>query len=197
MVWSSKSPSSVSPSIPCTGSPFPPRGPAGRFPRFIGYYWLLGLPVVHRVCLGSTAPVPRFVSFARRYRPSGGDDGISQVPGEPSRACRLLRPRQVREPGLRAMPDFSTHGCCLSLVDGLGSRIYHFRGSITRPSRSLSTLRSQGCPLSPRKTRFRLVALLRRSGFEPAGFLREVSVMSSSTCHPPHPSFAWRTHDLS
>jgi hypothetical protein len=40
----------------------------------------------------------------------------------------------------------------------------NFRGSITRPWHSLSTLRSEGHP-SPRKTRFRLPARLCRAGF--------------------------------
>ncbi len=44
-----------------------------------------------------------------------------------------------------------------------------FRGSITRPSVSLSTLRRRPYGMSPRKTRFRLVASLCRAGFVPAG----------------------------
>jgi hypothetical protein len=39
-----------------------------------------------------------------------------------------------------------------------------FRGSIARPGHSLSTLRSES-HLSPRKTRFRLLAKLCRAGF--------------------------------
>src|SRR5262249_3255339 len=51
-------------------------------------------------------------------------------------------------------------------------------GTTARPVHSLSTLRSQGRPLSPRKTRFRLVTSLGRTGFEPAGLHREVSLIS-------------------
>jgi hypothetical protein len=45
-----------------------------------------------------------------------------------------------------------------------------FRGSFTRPSASLSTLRRRPYGIGPRKTRFRLVANLCRAGFSPAGF---------------------------
>jgi hypothetical protein len=44
-----------------------------------------------------------------------------------------------------------------------------FRGSIARPPTSLSTLRRRPYEISPRKTRFRLVANLCRAGFSPAG----------------------------
>lgn len=44
-----------------------------------------------------------------------------------------------------------------------------FRGSITRPQPSLSTLRRRPCGISPRKTRLQLVASLCRAGFAPAG----------------------------
>jgi hypothetical protein len=44
-----------------------------------------------------------------------------------------------------------------------------FRGSFTRPSASLSTLRRRPYGIYPRKTRFRLVASLCRAGFSPAG----------------------------
>ena len=59
-----------------------------------------------------------------------------------------------------------------------------------RPTRSLFTLRSRR-RRRPRKTRFRLVALLGRTGFEPAGLQCEVSafyVIASSS-----PKLSWRT----
>src|SRR6185436_9633895 len=53
-----------------------------------------------------------------------------------------------------------------------------FRGSITRPVRSLSTLRSSDCSdRTPRKTRFPLAANLGGTGFSPAGLLQEVSTL--------------------
>ncbi len=99
--WGSKSPASFPPTVPLTGSPFPPPGPSGGFPGFSGTKrssdFLPSLP-------------PRFVAFARRYQarslvrsvdverygPTGldtltgcpvrlvaGDVRTSQVPGKP------------------------------------------------------------------------------------------------------------------
>ncbi len=57
--WSPVSPPSFPRTLPCSGAPFPPRGPSGWFPRFFG-------PVKHSDFL---PPLPRyFVSFASRYR---------------------------------------------------------------------------------------------------------------------------------
>src|SRR5205823_8673682 len=53
-----------------------------------------------------------------------------------------------------------------------------FRGSITRPVRSLSTLRSSDySDRTPRKTRFPLAATLGGAGLSPAGLLQEVSTL--------------------
>ena len=58
-LWSSMSPPSFPRTFPCSGAPFPPRGPSGWFPRFCG-------TVKHSDFL---PPFPRcFVSFAARYR---------------------------------------------------------------------------------------------------------------------------------
>ena len=61
-------------------------------------------------------------------------------------------------------------GCCLPFsprrrlpdIQSLGAQL-------PRPAHSLSTLRSAGCPLAPRKTRFRWGATLYRVGFGPTG----------------------------
>ena len=55
----SNSRSSVPPTVPCPGAPFPPQGPLGRFPRFKGN-------MRHSDCLPPVSP--RFVAFAWRYR---------------------------------------------------------------------------------------------------------------------------------
>ncbi len=115
--------------------------------------------------------VPRVGSTRR------GEDEVSQVPGDPSAACRGPRSRQSRGAlviGLRP-PSASSSPSARATRRPL--RLASFRDSIARPARSLSTLRRQGCPLSRRKTRFRLVTFLRRSGLEPAGIHHEVSVM--------------------
>lgn len=86
--------------------------------------------------------------------------------------------------------------CCHRAVDADDPmRRSEFRGSITRPPRSLSTLRdfpSRSRGRGPRKTRFQLVANLCWAGFEPAGLLRKVS---ACTCYMASslPRLAWRT----
>jgi hypothetical protein len=58
-LWSSVSPPSFPRTCPCSGASFPPRGPLGWFPRFLG-------TTKHSDFL---PPLPRhFVSFAQRYR---------------------------------------------------------------------------------------------------------------------------------
>lgn len=53
-----------------------------------------------------------------------------------------------------------------------------FRGSITQPARSLSTLRSSDySDRTPRKTRFPPAANLIGTGLSPAGLLQEVSTL--------------------
>jgi hypothetical protein len=65
----------------------------------------------------------------------------------------------------------------------------NFRGSITRPWHSLSTLRSEGHP-SPRKTRFRLLGQALPGGIRsPAGFQRKVSEFRVSSSSP---ELSWR-----
>ncbi len=109
----SMSRSSVPPTVPCPGAPFPPQGPLGRFPRFSG-------TMRHSDCLPSISP--RFVAFAWRYRPaptrplpsSGGAPRIGLgfdhrspdrtretettsppgFPGNPSCACHGRGPRR-------------------------------------------------------------------------------------------------------
>lgn len=115
-------------------------------------------------------------------------------------ACPALRPRWV--PDARPV---RRRDCCLpQLAQRRPSHQGGSRGSITRPTPSLSTLRS-GPHDPPRKTRFRLVANLDRTGFPPAGLLQKVSelcsfayIISSSfpRLHLAHaistPTFQWR-----
>jgi hypothetical protein len=111
------------------------------------------------------------------------------------RTRRVLRPRWGQVAlviGLAALlsvrPDVAfrrSHGVGPhdSSISGLNLLGSHF---------PLSTLRSQGRPLSPRKTRFRLVT------FPWPGRVRTCKVPSSgfnhgSTWHPPPPGLSWRT----
>ena len=87
-----------------------------------------------------------------------GRKEASQVPGGPSRTCPALRPRRVHLPLAR-----SGRRCCLPPCQRRRHPRVDFRGSITRPMRSLSTLHGDGHP-PPRKTRFRLGTSLGRAG---------------------------------
>jgi len=136
------SPSSFPRSSPLLGARFPPRGPVGMVPPLRRYYQALRLLPAHPASLGSP----------RSAVPRGGGVQISQVPGESLPACRDLRPRwsgdaQVGRAAPWCLPCFQARRLPQERL---------FRGSITRPTGSLSTLRSYGRP-HPRKTRFRLV----------------------------------------
>ncbi len=83
--------------------------------------------------------------------------------------------------------------CCLPKM-GLrrSSPELPFRGSITRPTDSLSTLRSPGRP-GPRKTRYRPVRPdLAGRDFHPLGFKASFK-RSSLHLHSLAPGFSWRT----
>jgi hypothetical protein len=71
-----------------------------------------------------------------------GGEGASQVPGGPPRSCPALRPRRDRTRQAIAAPRRGLP----SLSQRRLPRFQRFRGSITRPVRSLSTLRSPGRP---------------------------------------------------
>jgi len=69
-----------------------------------------------------------------------------------------------------------------------------FRGSITRPVRSLSTLRSSDySDRTPRKNRFPLAANLGGAGLSPAGLLQEVSTLCSTHIVSSSSKLSWRT----
>ena len=203
-LWSAVSPPSFPRTFPCAGALFPPRGPSGRFPRFLG-------TTKHSEFL---TPIPRcFVPFASRYRrcalgfaPAGarhhvrgpgiihriphnrffdGDDRTSQVPGGPHYERALLS-----DPG-----GTSALGYCRALVlssakwtastpatntnfgaqsHGPLTRCLRFAGWITPP---------------PRKTRFRMAGQPFRAGL----ITRWVQTKGFRSSHPPFPSFTWRT----
>src|SRR4051812_45637272 len=157
----SVSPPSVPPAVSWPGASFPPRGPEGRSPRLIG--------TIRRS--ESPPPIPpRFVAFARRYpgrtrvslpgppdAPAAGlelvtrylppgncreDDGASQVPGEP-RCGRAL----LSDPGgIADARPLRRRDAAFRPFNNVGPAKGIFRGSITRPVHSLSTLRSPGHP---------------------------------------------------
>jgi hypothetical protein len=111
-----------------------------------------------------------------------GDGGISQVPRQPlCEHALLFDPGGPSASGHCDAPDVAFRA-----VDGVGPHSVTFRGSITLPVRSLSTLRSSDhSDGTPRKTRFPLAAKLVGTGLSPglspAGLLKEVSTLCSNS----------------
>ena len=107
--------------------------------------------------LVSRDPHRRFLGRRWRDLPGSWSNPSSRMP------CSLT-PVELLVPGhfgTGVLPPFET--------TRTASTTRTFRGSIARPSTSLSTLRRRPYEISPRKTRFRLVASLCRAGFAPAG----------------------------
>jgi len=199
------SPPSFPPSVPCSGAPFPPQGPPGCVPLLQRYYEALRLPddlharlrFLRQRATTATRPslpresgahLPRAWAFFRL--PSGHFDVESSAPPrfleDPlvcvPRSQTPARPQDLACFGPGLLPSATRTASALATIQ-------IFRGSITRPTYSLSTLRSPGCPGTTQDS-LPAGGLLCRAGFEPAGSLREVSAPTSL---PPHPSFAWRT----
>ena len=158
-------PTSDRPSLPAS---FRPRVPPCA--RLFGSPWKVGTPFRKRGCLGC--------GFPNHYA-DGGNDRISQVPGGP--------PVHMPCSQTPAETHWSGHYDPWVLPSGLTARrttsasaSWTYRGSITRPMHSLSTLRSAGRPV-PRKTRFWLLASFARWGWIPTGSHCKVS---GCLCHP-------------
>jgi len=100
--------------------------------------------------------------------------------GNPLCLCPALRPRRD---GTRQA--FTTRPRGPRSDHDEGSRVDGFRGSITRPGHSLSTLRRVGRPTTTQDSLSATGQVL-PDGLSPAGFHRKVSATSS---HPPFPSF--------
>ena len=136
---------------------------------------------------------PRFVSFAWRYRgcarrfaptgcgrpllrawtfghpvPSRGSStetsGFSQVPG---RTSWCTCPGRIPRGTLDARPLSAPRVLPSARPTASAPRSVDSRGWLPRPAHSLSTLRSDGLPRRPRKTRFRWVANPCRVGLAP------------------------------
>ncbi len=116
----------VSVIFPSVGSvsrrPFPPRGPSGRFPRFIGYYELLGRLAIRR---------GRFVSFALALPRLSA----RRRPGLPGSWGALPVHAPLCDPGGTAAPDHRALALPLQrddvafrYFDGVGSHDTLFSG---------------------------------------------------------------------
>lgn len=134
----------------------------------------------HRAGVVSCRGFPNRVSVSGRY-------GTSHVPGEPPcRHAPLFDPGGTFKPGrlgFQVLPSgYKTTSA---------STLRSFRGSITRPACSLSTLRSLGRPTTTQDSVPAASQLCRGRLATPwvplQGFRLPMSYL------PPRPSFAWRT----
>ena len=196
------SPPSFPRTFPCSGALFPPRGPSGRFPRFLG-------TVEHSDFLPSFPR--RFVSFASRYRrcASGfapadarrstlGPGVIYRIPQTGSSTETTGPPRFLEDPIMYVPCSPTPAGplrsataalrCCLPQSErcrlpplhnfeaqshGLPIRCLRFAGWIAPP---------------PRKTRFRMVGHPFRAELTLCWVPAEGFRLQRSY-HPPSPSF--------
>ena len=199
------SPSSVPSTGPSHDISFPPQGLLEvRIPLLLRYYEMFRRPIarfdslrfpslldtLHALAFRSRRrQVPRRRAggfcFSRRFPPCGfiskGNDRASHVPGEPPvpMPCSPT-PAGRNASGLydaSARPPFRPRRRLLTSTV--------FRGSITRPGHSLSTLRRVGRPTTTQDSLSATGQVL-PDGLSPAGFHRKVSATSS---HPPFPSF--------
>lgn len=101
--------------------------------------------------------------------------------GCPSCTCPALRPRR----SLGAHDRRALRYCLPRNQPRRPPRASAFRGSITRPMHSLSTLRGYGRPHAARKTRFRLVINLYRAARSFQNEIRRAPSESFCDVHPP------------
>ena len=193
------SPASFPPAVSWPGAPFPPRGPSGRFPRFTG--------TMRRS--DSLPPVPpRFVAFAWRY-PGCTRVSLPRPPSAPPRAWSWSPGSSGRDLPRRRQDLPGSWGTPVNVPCSptpAGPRTPGHCGAATRPSVTSTTsapasshfgAQSHG-PLTrclrfaarvtpaPRKTRFRPLARLYRTGL----VTRRVPTKGFRvTSLPPFPSF--------
>ena len=82
-------------------------------------------------------------------------------------------------------------GAAFRSFNGVGSHEQYFRGSVTRPARSLSTLRRRGHPTSTQDS-LPAAGQLCRAGLA----TRRVPMRGFKSSYPPRPGFAWRNERL-
>jgi len=194
-------PSFVPPLVPPTVASFPPRGPVGPVPPLQRYCETIRHPGAHfaalrflRLAIPSLRPRFRVSRGGRTQRPRAW----SCSPGIPTRLLKMETtglPRFLEsphadmpcssDPGGTFMPGQTRHvGAAFRSFKGVGSHATYFRGSITRPIRSLSTLRRRGHPSSTQDS-LPAAGQLCRAGLGPAGLKCGVS------SHPILPTQAW------
>jgi hypothetical protein len=205
-LWSPMSPPYFPRTFPCSGAPFPPRGPLGWFPRFTG-------TVKHSDFLPPFAR--RFVSFASRYRrcalgfaPAGarryihGPGVVYRIPKTGSSTETTGPPRFLEDPTMYMPCSPTPAGPPRSATTALRRCLPRFERCRLPPLHNFEAP-SHGLPIRclrfagwiappPRKTRFRMVGHLFRAGM----VTRWVLAKGFSASHPPSPGFSWRTQNL-
>jgi hypothetical protein len=167
------SPSSFPPTVPCPGAALCSTGSLGSVPPFRRSY--------------CGAPTPRRPSHRASLPSLGGTAAILRT--EATRAPRFLGNPPVHallsDPGGTAAPDHRAlsptlvrSGVAFRGFHGVGSRDFVTLGAPSHGLHAPCLRFAAAVARGPRKTRFRLVVLLGRAGFEPAGLQREVSVMT-------------------
>ena len=173
---------------------------------------LRGPPTSRRPSPRARLPSPRGTApSARGFAPAGGErrahgpGGSSRGPpvpalcrteapgsprflGSPSRACPVLRPRWAGPPSPLSDGPVLPSGTCIP-----SASTKTFRGSITRPTRSLSTLRSPGHPGTTQDSLPACWLGFGRAGLSPAGLLPRVSRKHRSSLSL-RAKLSWRTH---
>ncbi len=179
--------------------PLPSTGSAHCVPPLLRYYKALRLPddlPAWLRCLRQLSTTATRLSLPRRSGAHPPRTRVVHRLPQPATRHGVVRASQVpgQQPCVRAplsdpgeSPGPSQYGpgllpSAIRTASALAT-LQFFRGSITRPTHLLSTLRSPGCPGT---TQDLLPAggLLYRTGFEPAGFLREVSALYITSSSP-------------
>ena len=186
-----------------------PRVPVGSVPRSHRYYGTLRLPTIHPGGLVDS-PAGTVLALLVSLPPSASTthDGPGfWSPGSPTgssgrRQQDLPSSRQIlsmhallpSDPGGTGAPGHSALAMLPSASDTASApTISEFRGSITRPASSLSTLRSGGYPNATQDS-LPGGGQPYPGGTRPAGSVRKVSETTHLTSSlPPSPSFARRT----
>jgi hypothetical protein len=163
-----------------SAAPFPPPGPPRRVPRLRRYYGAVRLPgplTPDSVAFARRYPAVRLSFRSQRSRSPNRGPGVRQpVPTSGTIRRETTRASQVPRQPCCPFARFSDPGRtghtrplkCASTAPVASTTkaptTRFFRGSIARLWDWLSTLRGLGRPSTARKTRFRLLARLCRTG---------------------------------
>jgi hypothetical protein len=192
--------------------PFPPQGPSGTFPRFIGTMRALRLltallaalrflrlaipftPCALHICV----VLMHLPSLLKRFGATGpgivspvsppGFTGMETASsprflgGPPSHLPRSKTPAKPVLPGV-----YSSAGTAPASRTAKASALFSLSG-LNHAASAITTYASRLSRLSPRKARFRLLATLCRTGLVTC----RATLKGFSVLFPPFPGFTWR-----